>query len=69
MPNRKVTTALIIGVAGIFALSAGTSAFAKTKHPGEFLRNDGSQGRRSAGTRLCDVALPARYVLEGQQCR
>ena len=33
MPNRKVTCALVIGLAGAFALSLSTSSFAAPKYP------------------------------------
>ena len=43
MPNRKVVTALAIGIGGVFALSASTSAFAKTKYPRESYESMGAK--------------------------
>ena len=43
MPNRKVMTAVAVGIAGVFALSASTSAFAKTKHPKESYESMGAK--------------------------
>jgi hypothetical protein len=43
MLTKKVITALAVGIAGVFALSATTSAFAKTKYPRESYETMGAK--------------------------